>query len=191
VGVRIPVLRRIAKDVSKHDVMSYLENPTLSNYEEIMIYGLVLGYAKLDFKSLKKYLRKFIPYIDNWSICDTVCSNLKMFYCNETYLPFLLKYLNSKKEYELRFVIVMLLDYYLDYDVRYVFQLIDQIQYDSYYVNMAIAWLISIAYKKYPNETISYLKDNHLSSFTYKKAIQKIIELKGTSREEKEFLKTI
>lgn len=51
---------------------------------------------------------------------------------------------------------------------------------------MAVAWAISIAYIKFPKETMELLKHNELDDFTYNKALQKIIESYRVSDEEKE-----
>ena len=177
-GVRIPLLHKLAKSICSMEYMDdYLENPILNTYEEIMVYGLVLGYIKIPFSKLKIYLKKFIPFIDNWAVCDTVVSNLKIIKNNkDECLKFLNNYLKSSNEYDLRFSIVVLKCYYLD-NLNLVFNLIDNIKSDYYYVNMAIAWLISCAYKIDSNKTMNYLENSNISSFVYKKSIQKIHEL--------------
>lgn len=192
-GVRIPVLRSIAKTISKkEDVFSYLDNPTLDTYEEITIYGLVLGYLKLDIKEYQYYLKKFIPYIDNWATCDVVASNLKWIkkYKKQMY-PFILSYLKSKKEFEIRFSIIMLMNYYLDDYYEEIFSLLCEIKLDYYYVKMAIAWFISNCYIKHKKETLYFLKNNSLDNWTHNKSIQKIIESNRVLKEEKETLKTL
>lgn len=192
-GVRVPILRKIAKSISKEEnILSYLENPILETYEEKTIYGLVIGYLKLDLEKYQYYLKKFISVIDNWATCDIVASNLKFIkrYKTEMY-PFIVQYLNSKKEYEVRFAVVLLMDYYLEEEFREVLKLIDQIKLDYYYVKMAIAWLISICYIKHKEETLFYLKNNSLDNWTYNKAIQKMIESNRVNKEEKEYLKTL
>lgn len=177
-GVRVPVLKKIAKEVSSFsDIKEYLHNPVLNTYEERMIYGLVLGYLKLPFSDLEKYLEFFIPFIDNWAVCDTCISNLKIVKKNkDECLKFILKYLKSKNEYDLRFMIVVLNDYYLD-DLKLVFSILDKIKCNYYYVDMAIAWTISSAYKKDRNYTLNYLENSKLSFDIKKKAKQKIREL--------------
>lgn len=177
-GVRIPLLRKLAKIVAKkEDVDSYLDNPILNTYEEIIVYGLVLGYLNVTFDKFILDLKKFIPHINNWSVCDTVVSNLKIIKKNKSeFLKIIDSYLCSNEEYYLRFCIVVLNDYYLD-DLDLVFARINLIKSDFYYVNMAIAWLISSAYKKDKNKTIEFLNNNNLSDFVNKKAIQKIHEL--------------
>lgn len=192
-GVRVPVLRKIAKEISKEkDITNYLNNPTLKNYEEITIYGLVIGYLKLDIEEYQHYLKKFIPYIDNWATCDIVASNLKFIKKNKNEMySFIKKYLNSKKEFEVRFAVVLLMDYYLEEEFIEVLKLVEKINLDYYYVKMAIAWLISICYIKHREETLEFLKNTSLDDWTYNKSIQKIIESNRVSVSEKEYFKTI
>lgn len=193
-GVRVPILRLLAKDVSKDDnVMDYLKQPTLDSYEEITIYGLVIGYLKLDLKTYQTYLKQFIPYIDNWATCDVVVSNLKFTKCYQKEMyPFLLTYLKSKKEFEVRFSLVMFLTYYLDETyIHDVLSSLSEIHQNDYYVKMAIAWLISISYIKYPKVTLEYLEKGLLDSWTYQKALQKILESYRVSKEEKEAIRAL
>lgn len=191
VGVRVPILRNYAKELSKGDFIEYLENAENDYYEEIMLQGMIIGIAKMDIEERLKYIKKFIPKIDNWAICDTFCAGLKFVNRNrEIVWQFLQKYINSKKEFELRFAIVMILDFYItDEYISDVINILDSIKHEGYYVKMAVAWAISIAYIKYPKITMKYLENNKLDDFTYNKALQKIIESYRVSNEEKEILK--
>lgn len=193
-GVRVPILRSIAKDVSKmSNVNEYLENPILDSYEQIMIYGLTIGYLKLDINGFKKYLKKFIPYIDNWAVCDTVVSNLKNIKKNKDVLyNFVLEYLNSSEEFSQRFAIIILMDYYLD-DKYYmeVLEKLINIKSDKYYVNMAISWLVSTCYIKYPKYILNLLKDRKFNIWVHNKSIQKIIESNRIDKKEKENLRKL
>ncbi len=192
-GVRVPILRHIAHTISKkEEITSYLEEANVLTYEEKNIYGFVIGYLKTDLKIYKRYLKKFIPMIDNWATCDMVCSHLKFTktYKKEMY-PFICSYLKSKKEYEVRFAIVMLMDYYLEEDTyQDVLQKLLEIQTKAYYVQMAEAWLLSICYIKYKEETTTFLKRKDIDSVILKKTLQKIRESTRISKQEKEFMKT-
>lgn len=192
-GVRVPILRKIAKSLSKEkDILKYLEKPTLENYEEVTIYGLAIGYLKLNIEKYQYYLDRFIPYIDNWATCDIVASNLKFIKKSKQEMySFILKYLNSKKEFEVRFTIVLLMNYYLDEEFMNTLKLVEKVKLDYYYVKMAISWLISICYIKHKDETIEFLKNTSLDNWTYNKVIQKIIESNRVTKQEKEYFKTL
>lgn len=178
IGVRLPELRKIAKEIAKTDWQTFIKNVKNEYYEETMVEGLVIGYAKMDIDKKLEYIKAFVPKIDNWAVCDCVCGNFK-FKPNdkEVVWKFLETYFSSTKEFEVRFVLVMFLDYFLeDKYIKQVLELIDKLSKTSYYSQMAAAWTISVAYVKYPNETMEYLENNNLDNFTYNKALQKIIE---------------
>lgn len=177
-GVRLPELRKLAKEIAKGDWRAYLAEASDDYYEEIMLQGLVIGYAKADINEILQYVTNFVQKIDNWAICDTFCSNLKITkkYMSEVW-NFLQPYLLSQKEFEMRFGIVMLLGYYIQEDyIDQVLLLLDNTRHEGYYVKMAVAWAISICFVKYPEKTMTYLKENTLDKFTYNKALQKITE---------------
>jgi len=101
-------------------------------------------------------------------------------------------YLKSKQEYEVRFAIVMLLDYYInDQYIDQVLQILNNIKLDKYYVQMANAWTISICLIKYYNKTLEFLKTTKIDDFTYNKGIQKAIESYRITKEQKDYLKTL
>ncbi len=190
IGVRVPVLRKYAKELAKINWKENFINIQNDYYEEIMLQGMIIGIAIKDIKELKIYLEDFIPKIDNWAVCDVCCAGLKLTQKNQEEMwDFLQKYLKSNKEFEIRFGIVMLLDYYINENyIDRILKIFDNIKSDFYYVKMAVAWAISICYIKFPKETEEYLKNNNLDEFTYKKSIQKIKESYRVSKEQKQKL---
>ncbi len=193
VGVRVPILRNYAKELAKGEFRSYLNNAKNYYYEEIMLQGMVIGIAKMDTQERLQYIESFVPKIDNWAVCDVFCANLKFVNNNkEKVWKFLQKYTKSKEEFELRFLIVMMLDFYIiDEYINEVITLLDKIKHTGYYVKMAISWLISVAYIKYPAITMKYLKNNTLDDFTYNKALQKIIDSYRVSMEDKDVIRNM
>lgn len=191
VGVRVPVLRNYAKEIAKGDFRSYLNNAKDDYYEETMLQGMVIGLSKMDLEERLSYIKKFVPKIDNWAICDVFCAGLKFVNKNkEVVWEFLQQYKNSLEEFELRFFIVMLLDFYITEDyINELISILDNIKHEGYYVKMAIAWTISVAYIKYPKITMKYLTNNTLDDFTYNKALQKIIESYRVSDEDKDIIR--
>ena len=178
IGIRIPILKKIAKEISKSNYLDYIKYNRHDTYEEDMIYGLILGYIKTPFKDVLNYLKAFMPYNDNWAINDTVCANLKGFKNNQdTGYIFIKELLNSKKDWYIRFALVLLLDYYINDDyIDKLYSIIDSVKSDNYYVEMANAWLISICFIKYPDKTMNYLLNNNLDKFTFNKSIDKICD---------------
>ena len=193
IGVRVPDLRKMAKEIAIQDYEKFLLQAQDDYYEELLLQGLVIGYAKISIEDTFKYLKKFVPKINSWAVCDTTCSNLKITkkYMNEVW-EFLEQYINSKNEYEIRFALVMYLNYFLTDDyIDKILRKIDKIKNEEYYVQMAIAWLISYAYIKQKEKTEKYLLDNNLDKFTLNKSIQKICESYRVSVEDKEKLKKL
>ena len=191
-GIKVPILRDIAKKISKTNIISFLDIVKSNSYEEVMIEGLVISYIK-EVDLCIKYFNKFINKIDNWAICDTCISSMKIVNKNkELFLKQIKKYIESKNEYVVRVGVVLLLNYYIeDSYIDLVFDIINSINREDYYINMAIAWLVSVCFVKYRNKTFKYLNDNKLNRFTYNKSIQKIIESYRVSLEDKEILRSM
>lgn len=188
IGVKTPILKNIAKEISKKDYKTFLQNKNTDYYETVLIEGFVISNIK-DIKEALIYFDKFIKKIDNWAICDMTVSSMKIVKKNKDIFKDKIKeYLNSKEEFTVRVGIILLLDYYLEEEyLDEVFSLIDNIKREEYYINMAIAWLISIALIKYKDKTLKYLKVCNLDDFTYNKALQKARESKRISKEDKKY----
>lgn len=193
-GVRLPILREIAKNLSKDENYSnYLNIDETKYYEEIMIEGLIIGYLKIDNENRFKYIKEFIPKINNWAICDSFCNNLKFTKKNLSEVwDFILPYASSENEFDVRFAVVMMLNFYMIEDyIDQVLNTLNNIHHDGYYVKMAVAWAISFAYINFPEKTLVFLKNNNLDKFTYNKSLQKIIESNRVSSENKDLIKSM
>ena len=172
IGVRIPVLRKFAKENKDKIDISKINT---KYYEEIMLKGMLIGIQKnLDLKEIEK----FIPLIDNWAICDTFCSGLKQVKnSKQEFLNFIEPYLNSNGEFAVRFAVVILLDYYIEDDyIDYILKNLSKIDREEYYINMAIAWCYAECFAKYYKKTYDFFKNTKLNKFVRNKSIQKAIE---------------
>ncbi|WP_434305068.1 DNA alkylation repair protein [Clostridium botulinum] len=192
-GVRLPQLRKLAKAIAKDDWREFMANYHSKYFEEIMLQGLVLGYAKADIEEILQYVADFVPKIHNWSVCDSFCAGLKFTKNNmERVWNFIQPFLSSNKEFEVRFGVVMLLDFYInDKYIDEVIKSLDAIKHPGYYAKMAVAWTISICYIKFPKQTMEYLKNNTLDDFTYNKSLQKITESLRVDKETKIIIKSM
>lgn len=192
IGVRTPELKRIAKVIARGNYQKFFKENKHELYEENLVYGLVLGYLKLDFYELKPFVDEFIPYIDNWAVCDMTVSNLKVYKKNKTkniVFNEIKKYLKNDNPWINRFGYVLLLNYFIEEEyIDEIFELCE-IYKDEYYVKMAIAWLISMCYIKFKGRTITFLKKHKLDVWTHNKSIQKIIESNRVTNEDKKMLK--
>ncbi len=190
-GIRVPVLRDYAKKLAKeYEIKELLKNIDNEYYEEIMLQGMLIGLEKDKDKGIQNILKdieEFVPKIDNWAVCDVFCAGLKMTkkHVKEMW-DFLQKYVTSDKEFEIRFGVVMILDYYITEEyLEKNFAIFDNIKSDQYYVQMAVAWAISICLIKFYNKTLQYLKQARIDKFTYNKALQKAVESYRISQEQK------
>ncbi|MBO4693465.1 MAG: DNA alkylation repair protein [Clostridia bacterium] len=178
IGVRTPRLRELSREIAKGDIDAYLQNAAEDYYEELLLKGMVIGLIKNNLTRTCRYLQGFIPKIDNWAVCDITVTGLKITkkYQKEM-LNFLKPYLGSEKEFELRFYIVMLLCYYITDDyIDMVLSVLGSVKHEGYYVKMAVAWALSVAFIKYPEKTMRLLKCNDIDDFTYNKALSKITD---------------
>lgn len=188
-GIRVPILRKISSEIKKTPFEEFLKVSTPETYEEIFIRGIVISYIK-DYKLFLNYFNEFLNYIDNWAICDTVLSSFKIIKKNKAEFKNVIeKLLNSEKEYYVRVGVVALMYYYIEpNNLQELFSYLNNIKHPAYYVHMAIAWMVSIMYIKYPHVTENFLKENILNKETHNKAIQKIRESKQVSKKIKDDL---
>lgn len=192
-GVRVPDMREIAKKAAKTDYNGYVKQADLSVYEELMIRGMMIGYAGLNEKEQQEEVRKFVPFINNWAICDCCCATYKfMKKQQEKWFAFLQDYIFSQEEYEVRFAVVCMLDFFINENfLDRILELLPQISHKGYYVKMAVAWAVSICYIKFPEKTERLFCENCLEDFTHNKAIQKIRESCRVPKEDKERLNAL
>ncbi|MBP0726632.1 DNA alkylation repair protein [Bacillus sp. RG28] len=192
-GVRLPELRKIAKKIAKDDWRTFLKTAENKYFEETMLQGMIIGYVKADIEEILSYVSDFVPKIDNWSVCDSFCTGLKFTNDNRDRVwDFLMPYLNSKNEYDVRFGVVMLLDFYIEPNyIKKVLKLLDKINHEGFYVKIGVAWAISICYVKFPEITMKYLVDNSLDKLTYNKALQKIIESNRVDKNTKNVMRKL
>lgn len=192
-GVRLPALRKLAKEIVKGDWRQFLQSAQEGIYEEVMLQGLVIGYAKADMSEKLEYIGGFVPKIENWAICDSFCGTLKFMAENQAAVwDFLQPYLRSEQEFFRRFAVVALMEYFIDDEyIDRTLRIYDEIKKEQYYVQMAVAWGISVCFVKYPDKTMAYLRDNSLDDFTYNKALQKIVESLRVDKETKALIKSM
>lgn len=176
-GVRVPLLKAYAKELYKEYGIAIIDELDDEYYEEILLQGLLIGQSK-SVNTIKKYLKEFVPKINNWAVCDTTCGTLKLVKKHrEDFIEMIEEYAKSESEFEVRFALVMLLDYYIDNEyIDKVLDISGQIEHDGYYVKMANAWLLSVCLIKFYTKTKKFMKQSELDDFTYNKAIQKAIE---------------
>lgn len=160
--------------------------------EELMLYGMVIGCMKEKLEELFPYIERYVARIDNWSLCDSFCAGLKQTKKQPRLMwDFLQPYLKSDKEFELRFGVVMLMDFYVTPEyIDELLRIFDSIDHEGYYVKMAVAWALSVCLVKEWDKSFAYMgsSENHLDDFTYAKTVQKCRESFRLTAEQKENL---
>lgn len=183
-GVRMPILRKISKEVSKNVELNKFYNllDEGRSYEEKLIQGMLIPKLKyLDTKELFEYIELYILRINNWALCDTFVSSLRpvIIKNQDAFFVRIKKYLNSKNAWEVRFGLILLNNYYADENhLKKIFSLITTVNNDNYYVKMGIAWLLSTCYFQNRELTIEFINSNKITVWCKNKALQKILESK-------------
>lgn len=193
-GIRVPELRKLAQALLKeHELQKILDNCTDKYFEGVLLQGLVIAYAKMSFSEKISYIKNFVPKIDSWAISDTFVPTLKLKNKDlELAWKFIIPYTKSSKEFDIRFAVIMMLDYFITEEyVDKVLEELDKIHHEGYYVKMAVAWTVAEIAIKFNDKAIVYLQNNNLDNFTHNKAIQKMRESYRIDKSQKDFLKTL
>lgn len=191
IGIRLPILRELAKEYSKDSSSKdFLNNLPHKYFEENFIHAFLIEQIKdLDF--LLESLNKFLPYVDNWAVCDSM--NPKIFKkCSDIETKQVIKWVSSKETYTIRYGVNILMRHYLgdNFSSSHIDQL-TKITNEDYYVKMVVAWYLATALAKKWDETIKYIESNKFERWTHNKAIQKAIESYRITPEQKEYLRTL
>lgn len=189
IGVRIPVIRKLAKELSaderKDNFLSVLPH---KYFEENNLHAFMICEIK-DFEDCVSALEQFLPYIDNWATCDGL--RPKAFAKNAGgLLPYIRKWINSSHPYTVRFGIEMLMLHFLDkrFDEEYL-HLVSAVKSEEYYVKMMVAWYFQEALAKQYDAALGILERGALDKWTHNKAISKSIDSYKISKDKKEYLR--
>lgn len=191
IGVRVPLVRRLAKEIVKENNFdAFLEELPHNYYDENMLHGLLISEIK-DFDECIEKLERFLPYVDNWAVCDIMSP--KIFKKNkQRLLPKIVEWTKSKHAFTIRFGLEMLMSFYLDDDFSPEYLKIPQsVISDEYYVNMMKAWFFATALTKQWDDTIKIIEENCLDEWSHNKTIQKAKESYRITDEQKEYLVTL
>ena len=112
-GIRLPVLRKIARQIAAGDWRTYLAEAEDFYFEERMLQGLVIGCARCTPAEKLEHVARFVPKIDNWAVCDCFCWRLKAAE-RQPMWEFIQPYFRSEAEYDVRFAVVTGLGNFVD-----------------------------------------------------------------------------
>lgn len=177
IGIRIPILRKMAKEIARGDWRTYLSSADDLYFEERLLQGLVVGYAKCTPQERLEQIARFVPKIDNWAVCDSFCMRKLTRTERLPTWEFIQSYFRSTQPYDIRFAVVTSLSNFIDEEyLEAVLGQFATIRNDHYYVRMAIAWAVSVCFVRFPERTEEWLTEEHLDVWTHNKSIQKIRE---------------
>ena len=190
IGVRVPELRKIAKELLKSgEYRDFISKLPHRYYEENLLHSLILCGIS-DFYECLRCTENFLPFIDNWAVCDSLRPKCFKKHKCELY-EHIKVYLRSSHAYTVRFGIEMLMVHFLDENFEGDFlKTVSEIKSEDYYVNMMISWYFTTALAKQYESTLPYIEEKRLSSFVHKKTIQKACESFCISKERKQYLKS-
>ena len=191
IGVRIPALRALAKEIFKsggtEEFLSALPHPL---YEENQLHAMLISLMK-DYDACLRATQAFLPYVDNWATCDTLLPKVFRRHRQEL-LPVIREWLASGKTYTVRFGVGTLMRYYLDEGFSPDYPLlVSRLRSQEYYVNMMIAWYFATALAKQYDTVLPLIESRALDPWTHNKAIQKAIESYRITPEQKAYLRTL
>lgn len=191
IGVRVPVLRKFAKEFCKSpDAAEFIKILPHEYYEEDNLHAFIIEQIK-DYDETVNELNRFLPFVDNWATCDMLTP--KSFKHNTDRLIEQINiWLLSEHIYAVRFAVNMLMKFYLDAEFKeeYLNKVAD-IKSDEYYLKMVQAWYFATALAKQWDSAVIIVEENRLDQWTHNKTIQKAVESYRITKEQKEYLKTL
>lgn len=191
IGVRIPELRRFAKQLAKtEDVEEFMTQLPHQYYDENNLHCFLIEDCR-EFETVVALLDQFLPYVDNWATCDSCRPKILKKHLPEL-LPHIKRWMGSTETYTIRFSIGMLMHFYLDdaFLPEYL-DMVAVLRSDEYYINMMIAWFFATALAKQYQAALPYIEEGRLQPWTHNKAIQKAVESYRITPEQKTYLKTL
>lgn len=191
IGVRVPEIRKLGKTLMKApDIGIFLDDLPHKYYDEDVLHGFIISQIK-DYNECMERFEKFLPYIDNWAVCDL--PSPKVFAKN---LPDVYErvkvWLCSERTYTVRFGLGILMRCFLDEEFTIESaELAAQVRSEEYYISMMQAWYFATALAKQYDHIIPYIENRRLDTVTHNRTIQKAVESYRITDEQKAYLKTL
>ncbi len=191
IGVRTPELKKYARQLAKReDVSVFLKDLPHRYFDENQLHAFILSEFR-DYSRCAAEVDRFLPFIDNWATCDQLSPKVFKKHRREL-LERIKTWIGSEEPFTVRFAVGMLMEHYLeeDFDPAYP-HMVAGIRSEAYYVLMMIAWYFATALAKQYEAILPFLEDHRLSPWTHSKAIQKAVESRRITMEQKEYLKSL
>ena len=191
IGVRMPALRKLAKELAGTPAAeAFLRQLPHRYYEENNLHGLLIS-AIPDYDGAVAALEAFLPHVDNWATCDLLSP--KAFRKHPAELPDQIRcWTADAHPYTVRFGLGMLMSFYLDGEFRPEYlDLAAGVRWEAYYVKMMVAWYFATALAKQYDAALPYLEQRRLDRWTHNKTIQKAVESYRITPEQKAYLRSL
>ena len=191
IGVRTPALRKYARQLVKEaDFSDFLKDLPHAYFDENQLHAFILSEMK-DYDLCMEELQRFLPFVDNWATCDQMSP--RVFKKHRPQLPDRIReWIASGKTYTVRFGVGMLMEHFLEEDFDPAFpETVARIRSEEYYVNMMIAWYFATALAKQYETVLPYIEEKRLDTWCHNMTIQKCVESRRISKEQKDYLKTL
>ena len=191
IGVRTPELKSIAKDILKDgNYKGFLEELPHRYFEENQLHAFIISGIK-DLNECMEDLETFLPYVDNWATCDQMSPKIFRKH-KDLLLTHIIEWIDSEKKYTVRFGVGMLMEHFLDDDFDPLYpEMVARLRSEEYYVNMMIAWYFATALAKQYESILPFIEEKRLDDWTHNKAIQKSLESRRITEEQKLYLKSL
>lgn len=191
IGVRVPQLRKFAKELNNSEVKAdFLNTLPHKYYEEDNLHAFLIEQIK-DFDECISALDNFLLFVDNWATCDMMTPKVLSTNSEKLYEK-IEEWAKSENTYTVRFAVVTLMKFFMNehLDKKHL-KLLLNIKSNEYYINMAIAWYLTTALASRWETVIPYIENKKFDKWVHNKAIQKAVESYRITKEQKEYLKTL
>ena len=113
IGVRTPVLRKYARDLSgKPEIGDFLNDLPHRYFDENQLHAFIVSEIR-DYEKCMEAVNRFLPYVDNWATCDQMSPKVFKKY-RQDLLEYIKIWICSDETYTIRFGIGMLMQHFLD-----------------------------------------------------------------------------
>lgn len=190
IGVRLPIIKKYAKDLDKQSRDVFLKSLPHQYHEENILHAFILSNMK-DYDEFIRYVNEFLPFVTNWSVSDTICNKYLYKYLDRL-IEEIYVWLKSKELYRVRYAVKCLMNYYLgdEFKEEHLIK-VQKVKLDDYYVKMMIAWYLATGLAKNYDSFVKAIEEHRFDTFINNKAIQKAVESYRVSDEHKQYLKTL
>ena len=193
IGVRIPLLRKFAKEIAREypdKAKAFCEELPHEYYEENNLHAFLIEQER-DFDKAIEALNSFLSFVDNWATCDSMIPKT-LENDPERLILKVRQWLASAHTYTVRFGINILMKFFLNENFKPEYaEWVAELDDNDYYVMMGAAWYFATALTKQYNVAVKYIEQRKLPEKTHNKAIQKALESYCISNEKKTYLKSL